>query len=67
MKDTTFETKREMRNGHLVEFIPIVAPCTYYHKEKGGECKNCHGTRKYVTGYYMIIDGKIGYTVDTIK
>lgn len=65
-----FETIRKVIDGHMVEFEPIILPCTYYHKDKQGECKNCHGTRKYVDGYYMIVENdgkKIAFTVDTIK
>ena len=56
------------RNGHIVEFTPIVVPCTYHSPDpKTGICRNCDGTRKYVDGYYMIIDNKTAFTVDTIK
>lgn len=53
-------------NGHTVEYIPNMKKCSYYHKGKDGVCKNCNDTRKYIDGYYMIIDGKIGWMVDTL-
>lgn len=56
------------QNGHKVEYIPIVTTCSYYFPDsKTGVCTNCNGTRKYIQGYHMIIDDKIGYTVDTIN
>ena len=59
------------RNGHIVEFIPIMKPCTYHSQDFDGICKNCNNTMKYVDGYYMIVTDrkgqKIGFTVDTIK
>lgn len=54
-------------NGHIVEYIPNIVKCTYWHKKKDGICKNCNDTMKYINGYYMIIDGKIGFFVDTIE
>ena len=55
------------RNGHIVEYIPIVKPCTYNHRNSEGICKNCNNTMKYIIGYNMIIDGKWGFIVDNIK
>jgi len=55
------------RNGHFIEYVPIIKECSYYKPDDNGICKNCNGTRKYVAGYYLIIDGKSGFIVDTIK
>jgi len=50
-----------------VEFIPIVYECTYHYPENEGGCPNCHGTGKYIDGYYMIINDKWAMMVDNIK
>jgi len=55
------------RNGHVVEYKPIIQKCTYYKPDESGVCRNCDGTGKYVSSYYMIIDGKSGFVVDNIK
>ncbi len=56
------------RNGHTVEYIPIVVPCTYHSPDpKTGICRNCGDTMEYVDGYYMVIDNKTAFSVDTIK
>jgi len=55
------------RNGHTVEYIPIIKKCTYYSPNENGICRNCNGTGKYIDGYYMILDGIVGFIVDTIK
>jgi len=58
------------RNGHLIEFEPILRDCTYHYPKPGQKCVNCNGTKKYVDGYYMTysLNGqKIGFVVDNIK
>jgi len=55
------------KNGHIIEYIPIIKKCTYYKPDENGICRNCNGTRKYVDGYYMIIDGITGFTIDNMK
>ena len=60
------------RNGHVVEYIPIVYKCTYHQPDpKTGVCVNCGDTMEYVDGYYMVITNpkgkKICFTVDNIK
>ena len=53
-----------------VKFEPITKPCTYYHPDKNGVCKNCNGTRVYRDGYFLIyeINGKkFAWQVDTMK
>lgn len=50
-----------------VEFIPLMKDCTYHYPERNGGCPNCNNTGKYKDGYYMIINGKTGFFVDTIK
>ncbi len=55
------------RNGHLIEYEPIVKDCTYHNLDENGKCRNCNNTGKFVAGYYMIIDKKFGFAVDTIK
>jgi len=50
-----------------VEFIPLYQKCTYHHPDEKGICKNCNNTGKYCDGYYMIINGKTGWFVDSIK
>ncbi len=52
-------------NGHTIEFIPIKNKCTYHYPTEGKPCKNCNDTMIYISGYYLIIDGKYGYTVDS--
>lgn len=62
-----YETKIIEQNGHIVEFVPIVKPCTYHSQQFNGACRNCNNTMKYVDGYNMIIDKKWGFIVDSIK
>ena len=50
-----------------VEFIPLIKPCTYHNLNEKGICRNCENTGKFKAGYYMIINGKTGFFVDTIK
>ena len=51
-----------------VEFVPLYQKCTYHQKDKKtGKCVNCNDTMKYKDGYYMIINDKTAYFVDTIK
>ena len=58
------------RNGHIVEFIPIIMPCTYHYPVEGKACKNCNNTMKWVDGYHMIYEikgKKYGFIVDNMK
>ncbi len=55
------------RNGHTIEYTPIVKPCTYHFANKEEKCRNCNNTRTYVAGYTMVVDGKMGFFVDNIK
>lgn len=55
-------------NGYKVKYIPIVYDCTYHDtNNKKKLCINCDNTNYYIDGYYMIINNKIGWTVDNIK
>lgn len=62
-----FEKIIKSVNGHKIEYEPIIYDCTYYSPDKNGVCRNCNGTKKYIDGYYMIIDDKTCFMVDNIK
>ena len=59
------------RNGYVIEFVPIIIPCTYHHPNERKVCKNCDDTMKWVDGYHMVITNKkgqkSGFIVDNIK
>lgn len=50
-----------------IEFVPIINKCTYHNTDKTGICPNCNNTQKYKDGYYLVIDNRFGFVVDTIK
>jgi len=55
-----------------LEYIPIIYDCTYHDtNNKQRACVNCHNTKYYTDGYYLIVTdckgNRIAYTVDNIK
>ena len=50
-----------------VEFIPVNREKVCFCDGKNINCKLCDGTGKYLDISYMLIAGKNGFMVDTLK
>jgi len=65
---TRANTITQKKYGCKVKFIPLVHKCTYHDtNNRKRKCRNCNNTNYYVDGYHMILNNKIGWTVDNIK